>query len=63
MKFKLTLCLIIIACLVASCRKKDASKAEEHQEEIELSDDAVVITPDKGFAFSKIDFNNYYVPT
>ena len=61
MKFKLTLCLIIIACLVASCRKKDASKAEEHQEEIELSDDAVVITPDKGFAFSKIDFNNYYV--
>lgn len=61
MKFKLTLCLIILACLVVSCRKKDASKAEEHQEEIELSDDAVVITPDKGFVFPIIDLDNYYI--
>ena len=61
MKLKLTLCLIMMVCLLASCRKKDATRAEDHQQEIGVSEDAVVITPDKGFTFKKFDIDSYYV--
>lgn len=61
MRVKFIICLVSLTFLVTSCRKKEATKAEEHQTQIELDEDQVLITPDKEFDFTIFKDTCYYV--
>lgn len=60
MKTKTLVYLLALACLMASCRKREATKAEKRSQQVELSKDASVFKADKDFDLSSIKIKDFY---
>lgn len=60
MKTKVLVYLFALTCLMASCRKKEATKAEKRSQQVELGKDASVFKADKDFDLSTIKTKDFY---